>query len=93
MSIEFFIFYFLIINYVAAMVSIFDKRQAKLHNHRVSEMNLFLLSIAGGALSMYIVLRCIRHKTRKKRFMIGLPIVFTLQFLIIFLLLFLDLMK
>ena len=93
MLIEIFVFYFLIINYIAAMVSIFDKRQAKLHNHRVSEMNLFLLSIAGGALAMYIVLRCIRHKTRKKRFMIGLPVVFTLQFLLIIALVFLHIIK
>ncbi|MBQ4207975.1 MAG: DUF1294 domain-containing protein, partial [Clostridia bacterium] len=37
----------------------------------------------GGALAEYCTMRCIRHKTLHKRFMIGLPCMLLLHLLLI----------
>lgn len=57
----------------------FDKLQAKRGRFRVSEKTLFILSIIGGSVGAYTAMRLVRHKTRHKRFMIGLPLIILLQ--------------
>lgn len=47
------------------------------------EKTLFALSVVGGALGMYATMCLIRHKTRHKRFMIGLPIIILIQSVIL----------
>ena len=78
------IFYWLaVINLSSAVICIFDKSQAKRGGQRVSEKTLFALSVAGGALGMYTTMCLIRHKTKHKRFMIGLPIIIFIQAVIL----------
>ena len=50
---------------------------------RVPEKTLFAFSIAGGSIGMYATMYLIRHKTKHKRFMIGLPIIILLQSVIL----------
>lgn len=71
-----------IINVLSVAVCIFDKLQAKRGGWRVSEKALFTVSLLGGALGMYITMRIIRHKTRHRRFMIGLPLIIVLQIIL-----------
>lgn len=49
----------------------------------MSEKTLFALSVAGGALGMYAAMCLVRHKTKHKRFMIGLPIIILIQSVIL----------
>ncbi|MBQ5843177.1 MAG: DUF1294 domain-containing protein, partial [Clostridia bacterium] len=42
---------------------------------RIPEKTLFLTALFGGSLAMYITMLVIRHKTKHKRFMIGLPVI------------------
>ena len=77
--------YIILINFISVIVCIFDKFSAKHGGRRVSEKNLMLLSIAGGSISMYITMLLIRHKTRHNRFMIGLPLIISLQITALFL--------
>ncbi len=73
------IVYFLIISIITAFVTASDKHKAKKGNFRISEATLFILAFLGGALSEYITMRLIRHKTLHKRFMLGLPAIILLQ--------------
>lgn len=60
-------------------VTIFDKLSAKRSGQRIPEFTLLLIAVLGAALPMYITMRLIHHKTRHKKFMIGLPLIFVLQ--------------
>ena len=60
---------------LAAVVTIGDKVAAKWGKRRVPEQTLFLLAAIGGAAAMYVTMLLIRHKTKHKRFMLGLPLI------------------
>lgn len=64
---------------LAVFVTQLDKRNARLHRRRVPERTLFFIALCGGAAAMFVTMRVIRHKTRHKRFMIGLPLIVLLQ--------------
>lgn len=71
--------YFALISFVTAVVTVADKHKAKKGAFRISEATLFIMALMGGALSEYLTMRLIRHKTLHKRFMIGLPVIIILQ--------------
>ena len=81
------IIYLIVINIIAVVVTIHDKRAAKRGSWRVKERTLMLISALGGAPLMYLTMHIIRHKTRKPFFMIGIPLVFVLELVIVFLVL------
>lgn len=58
---------------VSVVVTIYDKIAAKIGSDRISEKNLLLLGLFGGALPMYCAMRLIRHKTKHAKFMVLLP--------------------
>ena len=77
--------YFLIISVIGLIITVYDKIAAKAaHRHRVPEKTLILFGFFGGALAMYITMLLIRHKTRKKKFMLSFPL-FIIMHLAIFL--------
>ena len=78
-----FIVYFLAVSLITAVVTAIDKYKAKKGVFRISEATLFTLAAIGGALSEYLTMRLIRHKTLHKRFMIGLPLIIILQIIAI----------
>lgn len=49
----------------------YDKRQAKRHQQRVSEKNLWLLAVTGGGIGAYLGMQVFRHKTRHTSFRVG----------------------
>ncbi|HIW14605.1 MAG: DUF1294 domain-containing protein [Acutalibacteraceae bacterium] len=71
--------YLVLINIVAACLTVWDKRRAQKNGWRVRERTLLLVAILGGSPAMYGVMKKIRHKTKHKKFMIGLPVIFFLQ--------------
>lgn len=73
------IFYFVVINIISIIITIADKYKAVHHKYRVKEATLLLISALGGSVSMYITMHIIRHKTRKIKFMAGIPLIFILQ--------------
>lgn len=68
------IIYFAIISLVSVVLTVADKASAKKGGWRIPEATLMMLGLFGGALSMYVTMRTIRHKTKHKKFMIGLPL-------------------
>ena len=85
---EYILIYFAVISVITAVVTFYDKKAAKKYpKQRVPEKILFLLAILGGSVAEYLIMLKIRHKTKHKRFMIGLPIIMVLQLVILWLIL------
>lgn len=84
---KFFIAYFIIINIISVLICCYDKFAAKRGMRRTPEKTLFSLCILGGSISMYVTMRFIRHKTKHKRFMLGIPLIFLVQTALLILLL------
>ena len=73
--------YFAVISLVAVIITVYDKIAAKKRpKGRVPEMRLFLVSLLGGSIFMLATMLLIRHKTKHKRFMIGIPVIILCQF-------------
>lgn len=70
------------ISVVAVVVTIWDKRAAKARHRRVPEATLLWIGFFGGATAMFTTMQAIRHKTRKPKFMIGLPLMMILHVLL-----------
>lgn len=68
------VIYLALIGLVAVFITVADKFAAKRNKWRVPEATLMLIGLFGGALPMYVTMKSIRHKTKHKKFMIGLPL-------------------
>ena len=77
--------YLCVISLVSIIVCCYDKIAAK-HNpkHRTRESTLLLLSALGGSVAMLLTILLIRHKTKHKKFMIGIPAIIILQVVLTF---------
>jgi uncharacterized membrane protein YsdA (DUF1294 family) len=80
--------YFIVINIISIVVTAVDKSKAKHKKWRVPEKTLLILSAIGGAVGMYITMHLIHHKTKKMKFMVGIPAIFFSELLIVLVLLF-----
>ena len=61
-----------------------DKIRAINSGRRIPEILLFLLAALGGSAMMLVMMILIRHKTKHKKFMIGIPLIIILQATLIF---------
>ncbi len=59
---------------ISLVVTVYDKIAAKKDWQRIRERTLLWLAALGGAGAMLFTMKCIRHKTKKKKFMIPLPV-------------------
>lgn len=76
---QIFFIYIAAISLVSVIVTIADKLLAISHSRRVPEATLLLLSALGGSAAMLLTMLLIRHKTRKIKFMAGIPVIMALQ--------------
>lgn len=81
---------YIMLNTVTYFIVAIDKYRAIKRKWRISEKTLFLLSIFGGALGVYVGMMIFRHKTKHLKFKIGIPIIIIIQ-IIIFIMLFFNL--
>ena len=72
-------YYLAIINIVAVFFTAHDKNAAIQGKRRLPERTLFFLAVLGGGPAMYLTMLIIRHKTRKLKFMLGIPVIIILQ--------------
>ena len=79
-----FFIWFILISAVSIIMTVYDKWAAKHKKRRVPERTLLSLGFIGGAAAMYLTMKMIRHKTKKKKFMVGLPLEILLHVLIAF---------
>ncbi len=71
--------YFIAISLMSVIITITDKVAAVRNKKRISEKTLVILSILGGSFAMYLTMATIGHKTRHKKFMIGIPVILVIQ--------------
>lgn len=73
------IIWLIAVNLFACGITVFDKLRAIRGGRRVREATLLLVSALGGGVGMFITMCLVRHKTRKKKFMLGIPLILVLQ--------------
>ena len=73
------IIYLIIINLICFIAMYIDKKKAKKGKWRISEKALFILALIGGSIGGIAGIYTFRHKTKKKIFTIGFPIILILQ--------------
>ena len=71
--------YFIAVNIIGFILPAADKSKSRKGQWRIPEKHLFLIAIIGGSVSEYISMRIYHHKTKHKRFMIGIPVIIFLQ--------------
>lgn len=80
----YFYVYLAVINLAAVIITIYDKIRAVRHKWRIKELTLMTIAVLGGSVCMYITMQLIRHKTRKLKFMLGIPVIIVIQFIVYF---------
>lgn len=71
--------YIILINLIAFVVFGIDKRKARKGQWRVPESTLFILAIIGGSIGALLGMLAFRHKTKHRKFTIGIPLILALQ--------------
>ena len=77
------IIYLLILNALGFLFMLIDKKRAKKNEWRISESTLFGVALLGGSIGAIIGMYLFRHKTKKMQFIIGLPVIFILQIILV----------
>lgn len=72
-----------IISLISIFATVSDKIKAKRGKWRIPEAVLMLLSVLGGSFAMYLTMQLIRHKTKHKKFMVGIPIIMVFQLILL----------
>ena len=57
----------------------FDKYQAKVHRERIPEAALMGLAAVGGSIGALAGMKLFRHKIRKPKFYIGVPVILVME--------------
>ena len=76
------LFLLVTVNVIAFSLFGIDKLKAKHDLWRISEKTLFLFALLGGSVGAFLGMKFFHHKTKHKRFSIGLPLIFVLQLLL-----------
>lgn len=71
--------YLLIINLLGFLVMFIDKKKAEKGRWRISEHTLFVFTWLGGGIGTIAGMYLFRHKTQKKKFTIGMPVILILE--------------
>ncbi len=81
------IIYFAFISLVSVVICVYDKVISKKNRVelRIPEKTLLILSALGGSLAMYITMQIVHHKTKHKKFMIGIPVIMVIQIILVIL--------
>ena len=83
--------YSAVISLLAVVLTVYDKIAAKAFpGRRIPERVLMGTALLGGAAAEYITMKIIRHKTRHKKFMTGLPLITALHVIIILSIIYLN---
>lgn len=71
--------YLLLANIVTFITYGIDKYKAKKGKWRISEATLLLMAICGGSIGAWLGMKTFHHKTKHKKFHIGIPIIIIMQ--------------
>lgn len=74
-----FVIYLLFINVIAFFIYGIDKRRARKGQWRISENTLLGVAFLGGSVGALFGMSVFHHKTRKKKFNVGVPMILVMQ--------------
>ena len=77
------VWYLAAINFTTWVVYGLDKGRAKSGKWRIPERTLLLLALVGGSLGALAGMIMFRHKTRKPKFYISVPVMFVAHCIIV----------
>ena len=73
------VIYLIGINLLTFIIFGVDKRKARKRKWRISEETLIWLSIIGGSIGALVGMSFFRHKTQKRKFILGIPAILLVQ--------------
>ena len=79
---KYIVLYLVVINVIGFLVMWIDKVKAKKGMWRIPENTLFLFAFLGGGIGTIAGMYTFRHKTKKLKFVIGMPAIVILEILI-----------
>lgn len=74
--------YLLTVNAAAFLLMLIDKEKAKKRKYRIPEDTLMGIAILGGSLGAWFGMQVFRHKTKHRKFTLGIPLIIGVQVLI-----------
>lgn len=77
------IIYLLIINALAFLLMLADKRKAIKKAWRIPEATLLGIAAIGGSLGSLIGMRLFHHKTKHLKFSLGIPLMLAIHILLV----------
>lgn len=80
---KYFLFYLLLINAAAFGLMLVDKIKARNNFWRIPERTLMLSALLGGSAGALLGMYVFRHKTRHRKFTIGVPLIAIAQFFLL----------
>ena len=80
--------YLIIVNALSFVLMLVDKYKAQNKLWRIPEAVLLTVAAIGGSFGCYVGMKACRHKTKHKKFSIGVPVLMALHILIVW-----DLMR
>lgn len=75
--------YLILINIFGIILMGIDKNRAIKHQWRIKEKTLFLTAIVGGSVGSIAGMLTFHHKTKHKKFTIGMPMIVIVQVFLI----------
>lgn len=81
--VKLFLLYLLLINALGLLLMLADKQKAKKNRWRIPERTLMTVAALGGSLGSLIGMYAFRHKTRHRKFVVGVPVLLALQLLVL----------
>lgn len=81
---KYFYFYLILINIVTFILFAIDKKRAKKNQWRIPESQLLFFSLLGGSIGGIIAMKIVKHKTKKPKFTIGMPLLLLINIFIVY---------
>lgn len=77
------IIYLVCINIIGFLAIALDKYKAKHHQWRILERRLLWIAFIGGGVGTYLGMYITHHKTHKRKFYLGVPLICLFQLLLV----------
>lgn len=81
---EYLIAYLLVINLIGFLAYGSDKKRSQNGSWRIKETTLLMFSLIGGGIGSILAMKVYRHKTQKKKFQFGVPLLTLISIVIVY---------
>ena len=85
-ELKYIVIYLVMINIIGFLAMYLDKQKARKGYWRISEKALMMLTALGGGIGTLIGMYLFRHKTKKLKFTIGIPVIIIAEILLVIIL-------